>query len=118
VHAYGGDTSIRVPELLVGSALPNFGKSEPFQTRDYLARFENRNRAHCLRDKDCLRTYEFRFQRGFAILKQHRDHLAKIGVQLIESLALTMSPSKSGDKAYKETGFRITLDNSRVGCHG
>ena len=42
----GCASSIRMPELLVRTTLPDLGEAELLQNRSYLARLENRHRCH------------------------------------------------------------------------
>jgi hypothetical protein len=48
---------------------------------------------------------------GLTILEQHRDHLAKVGVQLVERRALAVRAGEAGNVADVEPGARAALDD-------
>lgn len=74
MHRDGRRTAIRMPEVLVRPALPNFGEAVSFEQCDHLARLEDRDGPH-LRNLNLADLEELRLQLRFAILEQHLDHL-------------------------------------------
>jgi hypothetical protein len=100
MHRDGGATTVGVTELLVGTALPHLLKSEACEDLDNFARRQDRETAHVL-SQDRLRADELRLKLWFTVLQKHGDHLAEVGVKLIQSLALRMGAREAGNVAHK-----------------
>jgi len=107
----GSAASGGIAKLLVGSALPHFGKAQLSKDGDYLRRLEYWDISHGSSNGDVLYSDKFRFEDGVAILQQHRYHFAKIGIQLIERGALRMRSGESRYESHKETGVGVALNH-------
>ena len=79
-------------------------------------RAENGRDTQVLSDEDRLSADEFRFQRRFAVLEEHRDDFAKIGVQLIERLALRMRAAEARNVSDVETRVGVPLGTCQDFC--
>ena len=101
-----------VPELLVGTTLPNLHKSQPAQDCDNLCRLEYRDIPHCSGDHDRLDAHELRVEFGLSVFKQHLEYFPKVAIQFIETGALRVCPREPGYIPNEETGLRVTLDHS------
>ncbi len=75
----GGATAVRMPELLVRSALPCLGEAHSFEYRHDLSRLKNRSIRHVSVHGDGLDTGELGFKYRIAILEKHLDDLLQIG---------------------------------------
>jgi len=113
----GGRAAVGVSELLVRAALAHFDEAEPREDRDDLARLKNRDARHSF-DDDGLRADEFGLELRFAVLEQHRNHFAKIRVQLIERRSLAVRSRESRYVAHVEARIRAVLDNGGKSGHG
>ena len=67
----GSAASGGIAKLLVGSALPHFGKAQLPKYRDHLRRLEYWDIAHGSGNGDVLYSDELRFENGVAIFKKH-----------------------------------------------
>ena len=117
MHWHGSGTAIGVPELLVGAALPDFGKPEALKARDNLPRLEDGQRTHS-GDAHRLRSDELRFELRLAILKQHGDHLREVGLQFLHRRPLAMRSPKAGNVTYQQASLSIALHYRCIRSHG
>ncbi len=74
----GRPATIRMPELLMRTALPNLDKPELPEKRDDFARFQDWRLAHALRHVDGLCSDEHTGELRIAVLQEHFDHFPEI----------------------------------------
>src|SRR5688500_12198969 len=70
-----------------------------------------------LRHEDGLGSDELRLEWWFPVLEEHRDHLAEVGVQLVEAVPLGVRPRKPGDIPHEYARLRVALDYGGVSAH-
>jgi len=116
MHRHRCTTPIGMPELLVRTSLPDFLEPHRVEDLDDLPRAQDRDLAHTLRS-DGLDPHEFRLKPWLSVLQEHRDHLTKIAVQLVERCPLRMSTRESGHIAYEQTGIHVSFDDRRIRPH-
>jgi len=119
MHRHGRDAAVGVAELLVRATLADLDETQPLEAGDNLARLEDRDRAQGRRlsDENRLRPDELRLERGLAILDEHGDHLAQVGVEFVETIALAVRAREARDIPDEDAGFRVALDDSGVSAH-
>ena len=69
------------------------------------------------RDPECLRTYEFGFELGLPILKEHRDDFQEVRSEFIERRALGVRAWPSRDIADEEPGVGVLLHDGGEVAH-
>ena len=116
VERDSGATAIRMPELLMRTALTNFLKPQPLQNRNDFAGLEDGDTGHS-RNFDGLHSDELRFESRGAVLAQHLDDFLQIRVEFIERRGLRMRARKAGNIANIKSGIRATLDHCGIGFH-
>ena len=119
MHGDGRDAAVGVAELLVRAALADLDEPEPLEAGDHLARLKDRDRAHGrqLGDEDGLRADELRLQRRLAVLEEHGDDLAKVGVEFVETVPLAVGAREPRDIPDEDAGLRVPLDDGGVSAH-
>src|SRR5215204_2221447 len=70
-----------------------------------------------LSDEDGLRPDELRLEGRLAVLHEHADYLAKVGVQFIEAVPLAVCTRESGYVPDEDAGLRIAFDHGGVSAH-
>lgn len=84
VQRDGGGPAVGVAILDMGTSLAHRHETKPLQDTVNLGGFEDGDVAHSLSDTNGLRANEFTFKLRLAVLKQHGDNLAEIGLQLVK----------------------------------
>lgn len=109
--------AIRMPELLMRTALPHLDKPELPEKRDDFARFQNWRLAHGLRHFDRLCADEHAVESRIAFLEEHLDHFLEIGTQFVERLALAVRAGKTWHPPHVQTGVRVSFDDGSEVFH-
>jgi hypothetical protein len=107
-----------MPELFVGTALPDLDETMPVKQVDDLPRLQDRNRPHASGNLDLPYTYKLRLQIRLAILEKHFDYFAKTLLHFLHSLTLRMGARPTGDVANIQPGVSVSFDDKFVGPHG
>jgi len=112
----GSFAAVRMPKLLVGTALPHSCESHPLKDRDHLSRSQARQRAHGLR-RDRLDSHELGLELGLPVLQKHGQDLFEVPVQLVQGSALGMRPGESGHVADIQSSVWVPFNDGCVGPH-
>ena len=112
----GGATAF-VSKLLVRTTLTYLNEAEFPQNCHDLGWLEDRDITHTSRDRNVLNTDKLRFEHGFAVLQEHRNYFAKIGIQFVKRCTLRMRAWKSWDKANKQPGVWVAFNHCGIGSH-
>jgi hypothetical protein len=119
-HRDGRDSAVGVPKLFVRAALADFDEPEPLKAGDYFARLEDGDGPHGaigLRHEDGLRPHKLGLEWGLAVLQEHGNYLAEVGVQLVEAVPLAARPGEPRDVAHEDARLRVAFDHSGVSAH-
>lgn len=108
---------IRVPVLTVCPTLPNLLEAELHQERGHLAWFQDRQRAHGLRDLYGLKAHELGLEFRIAVLEEHRDDLTKILFEFVEGCPLAVGPRPARNRTDEEARVRIPFDDHVERAH-
>jgi hypothetical protein len=98
-------------------ALADFGEAERDKNGDDLARFENGDVPHRLRNSHVLDTDELGLQVGFSIFEKHGDDFLKVAVKLVERCPLSVGAGEPRDKPDKQPGLGAAFDDGGIGSH-
>ena len=99
-----------IAELLMRSALTDFGKAEFDENRYDFAGLEDGNIAHVSGDSDVLNPNEFGLQDGFAVFQKHCNDVMQVAVHFIQRFPLGMGAGKPGYEADEQAGLRAPLN--------
>jgi hypothetical protein len=64
-----------------------------------------------------LNADELSLEIGLAVLKEHGKNFLEVGLELVQSLGLTVCPRKAREVADQKTRIRIPLDQCREATH-
>jgi hypothetical protein len=112
-----GDPTIRVAELFVRAALPNFSEPKPLKDAYHLARLEHWRFRHRSTDLYRLDAYELALESGISVFQQHCHDFLQILVELVEGRALAMSSRKSGNVTDEKSRICVAFDNGSEMVH-
>lgn len=104
-------------ELFVGASLAGLAESQSLKQCDDLARLEDR-RLHESADSNRLQADKLGLELGGAVLKEQRDDLAEVLLQLVQRLGLAMGAGKAGHIAYVKLRIGVPLDDRSICGHG
>lgn len=113
---YGRTPAVRMPKLLVRTALTNLLESKPLQNRNDLARLENGDTGHS-RYFDGLNSDKLRLDARRAVRTQHLDDFLQISVELIKGGGLRMRTGKAWNISDVQSGIRTTFDHGSISFH-
>jgi hypothetical protein len=108
--------SVRVPKLLVGSALPYLLEPEGLELADNFSWLEDGDLPHS-GDLDCLRADEFALKGRLAVLEEHFDDFPQVIPELVEGRSLRMGSRETRHKPDVKPGLRIPLYYRRKRLH-
>ncbi len=95
VERHRRSASVGMAELLVGTALSDFNKSESGKDGHDLARLENRN-GHGSIYLDSFGAHKLRIERRLTVFEKHRNHFAHVVSQLFQGSTLGVCAGKPG----------------------
>ena len=110
---YSRATTVGMPKLAVRASLADLCEPELPQKRHDLARLQDRRLGHGLRHVDGLSADELAFESGVAVFKEHFNHFLEIRPQLVERLALAVSPREPGHPRHVQARVSVPLDDCR-----
>ena len=105
-------------ELLVRSLLTNLDEAQLKQRSDHLPWLQDREAGHPGSGRDRLNPGECGFHLGSAILQQHRDDLAEVLVQFVQTAPLRVSAWEPRHVADEQAGLEVLFDHDGELSHG
>ena len=99
-----------IAELLVRSALADFGKTEFDENGNDFAGFEDGNVPHNSSDGNVLHANKLGLQHGFTIFQKHCNNIVQVAVDLVQRFPLGMSTGKTGNKTNEQASLRAPLN--------
>lgn len=99
-----------ITELLVRSALADFGEAEFDKNGDNFIWFEDRNIAHESSDSDVLNPNKLRLQHRLAVFQKHCNDLVQIAIDLIQRFSLRVGAGEAGHETNEQTGLCASLN--------
>jgi hypothetical protein len=99
-----------ITELLVRTALANFGEAE-FDKNGYdFIGFEDRNIAHDSSYGNVLNPDKLRLQDGLAVFQKHCNYVVQVVIDFIQRFALGMRARKPGNETNEQAGLWAPFD--------
>jgi hypothetical protein len=101
----------------MGAALSHHEEPQALENRFDLTRPEDRCFAHELGDLNGLRSDEFHFEFGLAVLQQQLDDFLEVALKLVEARALRMGTRPPGNVPDEHPCLRVAFDDCGIGSH-
>ena len=99
---HGGAAASGITELLVGTALANFGEAESEKNGYDFTGFEDGNIAHGSSYGNVLNSNELGLKRGFSVFEKHCNNVVQVVIDFVQCFPLRMSAGKTGNETNEQ----------------
>ena len=112
----GGSSTVCVPVLSMGPALPHLNESEALQQGGHFSWLQDRKRSH-LRNLDGVHPDELGQELRLSVFEQHADDFLEVALQVVKTHTLTVGAGPPWNVADVEACLRVALNDDGIAAH-